>query len=80
MDVIYVRNGMVSKVVATHQEVDYAPNENPQPEVLQEDVDYRVEYAAVRCEACQGVFLEYELRNCLPDGKLLCARCAEGGR
>ncbi len=80
MNVIYVRNGMVSKVVETHQEVDYAPNENPQPEVLQEDVDYRVEYAVVRCEGCQEVFLEYELRNCLPDGKLLCARCAEGGR
>ena len=35
MDVIYVRNGMVYKVVATHQEVDWSPNENPQPEELQ---------------------------------------------
>ena len=80
MEIIFVRRGLVYRVVETHQEVDYAPDENPQPEELQEGIDYIVKYAVARCEGCHDPFYEYELRSCLPDGTLLCAMCAENGR
>ncbi len=43
MLVIKVRAGIVTEVVETHQEVDYAPGENPQPEQLSRDIDYTVD-------------------------------------
>jgi len=77
MDVIYVRDGKVYRVVSTHQESDMAPLDDPEEETLQEGLDYWVQYWAVRCDGCQDAFYDYEV---IPKGKHLCSSCVREGK